>query len=157
MKYPMTMKGAENLKKELFYLKNIKRSEIIKLISSARKYGDLKENAEYHAAKEEQTFCEKRIKYIEKKLSNAEIIDIRKIIHNGKVVFGSTILIENIKSKIRSRYCIVGEDEADYKKNLISIFSPLARGLIGHKKKEVVTITVPNGIVKYKIIDINYI
>ncbi|MBZ2279540.1 MAG: transcription elongation factor GreA, partial [Buchnera aphidicola] len=128
---PMTLRGVEKLRQELKNLKNIQRPRIISAISEAREYGDLKENAEYHAAREEQSFCEGRIKDIEKKLSNAQIIDVKKITNTGRVIFGSTVTIMNVQTKEHFTYCIVGDDESNFKKNLISVNSPMARGLIG--------------------------
>ncbi|WP_343190176.1 transcription elongation factor GreA [Buchnera aphidicola (Mollitrichosiphum nigrofasciatum)] len=154
---PMTLKGSRKLQKELEKLKKIKRPRIINAIIKAREYGDLKENAEYHAAKEEQSFCERRIRDIEYKLSNANIIDITKVNNNGTVIFGSTIKISNIDTGKIFVYTIVGDDESDCKKNLISIYSPVARGLIGKKIKDIVAINTPNGIVKYVILKIKYI
>ncbi|WP_343189321.1 transcription elongation factor GreA [Buchnera aphidicola] len=154
---PMTLKGSIKLQKELEYLKKIKRTKIINAIIKAREYGDLKENAEYHAAKEEQSFCERKIRDIEYKLSNANIIDVTKLYNNGVVVFGSTITISNIKSCKKYTYSIVGDDEANYKKKMISIYSPVARGLIGKKINDIVSINIPDGIVKYVILKIDYI
>ncbi|BAC24379.1 greA [Wigglesworthia glossinidia endosymbiont of Glossina brevipalpis] len=154
---PMTLKGAEKLREELKYLKQTKRSEIIKSISEARQYGDLKENAEYQAAKEQQYFCESRIKEIESKLMHSKIIDIKKIPFRDRVVFGSTITIKNLKTLEEKTYKIVGDDEANFKNNLISISSPLSRGLIGKKTLEIVNINTPSGIIKYKILKINYL
>ncbi|OQM34187.1 transcription elongation factor GreA [bacterium endosymbiont of Pedicinus badii] len=155
--FPMTLEGAKKLKKELEYLKNIERPKITKAISEARSHGDLKENAEYHAAREQQSFCEGRIKEIESKLSYAQIIDITKITPSKKVVFGSTVSLINLKTKSKISYKIVGEDEADLKKKLISISSPIARGLVGKKEKEIAYIDTPRGIAKYKILKVQYI
>ncbi|URJ25181.1 transcription elongation factor GreA [Candidatus Blochmannia ocreatus (nom. nud.)] len=157
MKYiPMTLRGAEKLREELDYLKNVRRPAIIKSISEARGYGDLKENSEYHAAREQQGFCEGRIQEIEFKLSNAHIIDISKLITDGKVVFGATINIENLDTKCRQIYSIVGDDEADLKAHMISINSPIARGLIGCKTGDIVCIDTPKGEIRYKIIQVIY-
>ncbi|QCI16052.1 transcription elongation factor GreA [Buchnera aphidicola] len=154
---PMTIRGAEKLRQELKKLKNIKRPRIITAIAEAREHGDLKENAEYHSAREEQSFCEGRIKEIELKLSNSQIIDIKKISNKGRVIFGSTVSILNIKKNETFRYKIVGDDESDFKKNLISINSPIARGLVGKKNNTIVTIHTPGGDVEYKILKIDYI
>ncbi len=154
---PMTINGEKILRKKLKILKEIKRPKIISLIIDARKFGDLKENAEYNAAKEEQIICEKKINEIENKLIKAQIIDISKINKKEKVIFGSTITIFNINNKKIYKYRIVGDDESDIKKNLISINSPLARGLIGKKKKNICQIKTPIGKTKYKIIKIEYI
>jgi len=154
---PMTVRGAKKLRQELKKLKSINRPRIITAIAEAREHGDLKENAEYHSAREEQSFCEGRIKEIELKLSNSQIIDITKISNNGRVIFGSTVTILNIKSNEKFTYQIVGDDESDFKKNLISINSPIARGLIGKKINDIVIISTPGGEVKYQILKIDYI
>ncbi|WP_343154073.1 transcription elongation factor GreA [Buchnera aphidicola] len=154
---PMTVRGAEKLRKELKQLKNIKRPRIILDIAKAREHGDLKENAEYHAAREEQSFCEGRIKEIELKLSNCQIIDITKIPNDGRVVFGSTVTIVNIKNKKMFTYQIVGDDESNFKKNLISVNSPMSRGLIGKTINTIATIFTPSGNVEYKILKIDYL
>lgn len=153
---PMTLSGSVKLRKELDYLKNIRRPEIIENIVEARKHGDLKENAEYHAAREQQGFCEGRIQEIEFKLSNSYVIDITMIIPSNRVVFGVTVDIENLNTKNKKTYRIVGDDEADLKENMISINSPIARGLIGNKKGDVVIINTPQGQIKYKIIQVRY-
>lgn len=153
---PMTLRGSKKLREELDYLKSVLRPEIIKNISIARGYGDLKENSEYLAAREQQSFCEGRIQEIETKLSNAHIIDISQIKCDKKVVFGATVDIEHVDTKHRKIYCIVGDDESDLKHNMISINSPIARGLIGHKEGDVVIIHTPKGEVKYKIIQVKY-
>lgn len=153
---PMTVQGAKKLREELDYLKSVLRPEIIKNISEARGYGDLKENSEYLAAREQQGFCEGRIQEIETKLSNAYIIDIAQIESEKKVVFGATVYIEHINTKCKRLYRIVGDDEADLKKNMISVNSPIARGLIGNKAGDIVNINTPNGDTTYKIIQIKY-
>ncbi len=150
----MTIKGEKNLRKKLEFLKKNKRPHIISLISNARKFGDLKENAEYHAAKEEQIICEKKIKEIEYKLMYAKIIDVSKIDKKNKIVFGSKIKILNINIKKIFTYYIVGDDESNIKKKLISINSPLIKALIGKKKNDIIIINTPKGKVKYKIINI---
>lgn len=153
----MTLLGAEKLRKELNELKIIHRPRIIASIVEARQYGDLKENAEYHAAREQQAFYEGRIKEIERKLSHAEIIDITKIPFSNRIIFGSTVTILNLENSKKSTYRIVGDDESDHKKQLISINSPLARGLIGKTKNEVVLIKTPSGNIKYEILNVEYI
>lgn len=153
---PMTLRGAEKLREELDYLKNVRRPEIIKNISEAREHGDLKENAEYHAAREQQGFCEGRIQEIESKLSNAHIIDISKLITDDKIVFGATVGVENLDTTYRQTYSIVGDDEANLKEHMISINSPIARGLIGHKEGDIVRINTPKGKVRYKIFQVKY-
>lgn len=154
---PMTASGIKKLKKELDILKRIKRPKIIASIIEARQHGDLKENAEYHAAKEEQSFCEGRIKEIELKLSRAQIIDVSRLKNNGTIVFGSTVTILNLSTTKRFIYKIVGDDESNFKLNLISINSPMARGLIGKKINDISTIQTPSGNVRYKIENIEYI
>ncbi|MDP2904070.1 MAG: transcription elongation factor GreA [Methylovulum sp.] len=156
-KVPLTVKGAEKLRTELEELKSVVRPRIIAAIATAREHGDLKENAEYHAAREQQSFAEGRIGEIEGKLSNAQIIDITKLDANGKVVFGATVEIEDIGSEKRVIYQIVGEDEANIKEGRISIGSPIARALIGKSVEEVVTVKAPAGNVEYEIISIEYI
>ncbi|CAL4043062.1 Transcription elongation factor GreA [Buchnera aphidicola (Takecallis arundicolens)] len=156
-KIPMTIKGYEKLHIELKKLKNVVRPKIISAISESRKHGDLKENAEYHAAREEQAFCEKRIKDIESKLYHAQIIDIKNISFNGKVVFGSTVSVLNLNSKKEFIFCIVGDDESNFKDGLISINSPIARSLIGKKILDIVAVDTPSGTIKYKILNVQYI
>ncbi len=156
-KVPLTVKGAEKLRAELEELKSVVRPRIINAIATARAHGDLKENAEYHAAKEQQSFAEGRIAEIESKLSNAQIIDITKVDANGKVVFGATVEIEDVESEKRITYQIVGEDEANIKEGRISIGSPIARALIGKQAEDIVTVKAPGGNVDYEIISIKYI
>jgi transcription elongation factor GreA len=155
--YPMTAKGAEMLREELQHLKSVKRPEIIKSIAEAREHGDLKENAEYHAAREQQSFCEGRIQDIEGKLSNVQIIDVTKMTNTGKVIFGTTVTILNLQSDGEITYKIVGDDEADIKNNLISVSSPIARGLIGKQLDDVVTIQTPKGAIEFEIIEVEYV
>ena len=155
--YPMTANGAEILRSELEQLKTVKRPEIVHSIAEAREHGDLKENAEYHAAREQQGFCEGRIQDIEAKLSNAQIIDVSKIANNGKVIFGSTVTIVNAETDEEVTYQIVGDDESDIKKNLISINSPIARGLIGKSLDDEISITTPGGVIDYDIIKVEYV
>jgi len=155
--YPMTAKGADILRAELEQLKTVKRPEIVHAIAEAREHGDLKENAEYHAAREQQGFCEGRIQDIEAKLSNAQIIDVSKIANNGKVIFGSTVTIVNAETDEEVSYQIVGDDESNIKQNLISINSPIARGLIGKKIDDEISITTPGGVIDYDIIKVEYI
>lgn len=154
---PMTVQGAERLRAELHELKSVKRPAIIQAIATAREHGDLKENAEYHAAREQQGFCEGRIQDIEAKLSNAQIIDISKLPNTGKVIFGSTVTILNLDSDEEVTYRIVGDDEADIKNNLISVNSPIARGLIGKAADDVANITTPKGVVEFEITAVQYI
>ena len=154
---PMTVQGAERLRAELHELKSVKRPAIIQAIATAREHGDLKENAEYHAAREQQGFCEGRIQDIEAKLSNAQIIDITKLPNTGKVICGSTVTILNLDTDEEVTYRIVGDDEADIKNNLISVNSPIARGLIGKAADDVVNITTPKGVVEFEITAVQYL
>ena len=153
---PMTVRGAELLRKELDFLKNVRRPEIIKTIAEAREHGDLKENAEYHAAREQQGFCEGRIQEIEGKLGNAQVIDVTRLPNNGKVIFGATVVLVNTDTDDEVTYQIVGDDEADIKAGLISVNSPIARGLIGKELDDTVNIVTPGGTVEFEIIEVNY-
>ena len=152
---PMTLRGAEKLREELDFLKSVRRPEIIAAIAEAREHGDLKENAEYHAAREQQGFCEGRIKDIEAKLSNAQVIDVTKMPNNGRVIFGATVTVLNLDSEEQT-YRIVGDDEADFKQNLISVNSPIARGLIGKEEDDVVVIKTPGGEVEFEVIKVEH-
>lgn len=154
---PMTVRGAEKLREELEYLKNVSRPKIIEAIAEARAHGDLKENAEYHAAREQQGFCEGRIQDIEGKLSKAQIIDVTKLANNGRVVFGATVNLLKSDTEEEIRYRIVGDDEADIKEGLISINSPIARGLIGKEVDDVVIVKTPAGDVEYEILEVQYL
>jgi len=156
-KVPLTVAGAEKLRQDLEELKSVVRPRIIKAIAEAREHGDLKENAEYHAAREQQSFTEGRIADIEGKLSNAEIIDVTKIDGNGKVVFGATVEIENLETEELVCYQLVGEDEADIKESRISIGSPIARALIGKMEEDVIMVKTPGGEIEYEIISVKYI
>jgi transcription elongation factor GreA len=156
-KVPLTVKGAEKLRAELEELKTVVRPRIIAAIATARAHGDLKENAEYHAAREQQSFAEGRIKEIEAKLSNAQIIDITKLDPSGKVVFGATVEIEDLDSEKTVIYQIVGEDEANIKEGRISIGSPIARAMIGKEVGDIVTVKAPGGNVEYEILSIEYV
>ena len=156
-KVPLTVTGATKLREELEELKSVVRPRIIASIATARAHGDLKENAEYHAARDQQSFAEGRIAEIESKLSNAQIIDVTKLDANGKVVFGATVEIEALVSGERFTYQIVGEDEADIKEGRISIGSPIARALIGKEAEDVVTVKAPGGNVDYEILSIQYV
>ncbi|WP_440055764.1 transcription elongation factor GreA [Pseudoalteromonas sp. T1lg65] len=153
---PMTVRGEELLREELNHLKKVVRPKIVADIAEAREHGDLKENAEYHAAREQQGFCEGRIQEIEAKLSTAQVIDVTKMQNNGKVIFGSTVTILNVDTDAEVTYRIVGDDEADIKSNLISVNSPIARGLIGKELDDTVSIQTPNGMVEYEIIAVEY-
>ncbi len=156
-KIPMTKYGIERLQKELEELKNNVRPRIIKAIAEAREHGDLKENAEYHAAREQQGFTEGRIKEIEHKLSFAQIIDISKIENDGKVIFGSTVTLLNEDTKLTAVYQIVGDDEANVKENKISINTPIARAIVGKHEGDTVTVQAPNSITKYTIELVEYV
>lgn len=154
---PMTVRGAELLREELDFLKNVRRPQIIDAIAEAREHGDLKENAEYHAAREQQGFCEGRIQEIEGKLANAQIIDVTKMQNNGKVIFGATVSLVNVDTNEEVTYRIVGDDEANIKEGLISVNSPIARGLVGKEVDDSVSITTPGGKVEFDIVDVEYI
>jgi|ERR1043165_2154843 transcription elongation factor GreA len=156
-KVPMTISGAEHLKEELHQLKTLKRPQVIAAIAEARAHGDLKENAEYHAAKEIQGFIEGRITEIETKLATAQIIDVTKINNQGKVIFGSTIHLINIDNDEKVTYQIVGEDEADIKHSKISVASPIARALIGKEEGDSVDVQTPAGLVNLEIDKVEYI
>lgn len=154
---PMTVRGAEQLREELDFLKNTRRPQIIAAIAEAREHGDLKENAEYHAAREQQGFCEGRIQEIEGKLGSAQIIDVTKMQNNGKVIFGATVTLTNVETDEEVTYRIVGDDEANIKEGLISVNSPIARGLVGKEVDDSVTITTPGGKVEFDIVEVEYI
>ena len=154
---PMTLRGAERLREELDHLKSVRRPKIIADIATAREHGDLKENAEYHAAREQQGFCEGRIQEIEAKLSNAQVIDVTKMPATGRVIFGATVSVMNLDTDEEQKYRIVGGDEADFKQNLISVNSPIARGLIGKEQDDVVVIRTPGGDVEYEVLKVEYL
>ncbi len=156
-KVPMTEKGAKKLRDELQYLKIVERPRIINAIAEARAHGDLRENAEYHAAKEQQGFAEGRIREIEHKLSHRQIIDLSQLVNDGKVVFGATITLINSDTEQSVIYQIVGEDEADLKAGKISVSSPIARAIIGKFVGDVVDVQAPNGVVSYEIEEVHYI
>ncbi len=156
-KEPITINGLNKLKKELIFLKEKKRPEIVEAISEARSHGDLKENAEYHAAKEQQSHNEGRIQEIEDLIARANVIDVTKINNDGKVIFGCTVYLENLDNGEKIYYKIVGKDEADLKQNLIYFLSPICKGLIGKSKKDLVEINTPSGTKNFEIIDVKYI
>lgn len=156
-KVPMTIQGEKQLREELHHLKTVERPRIIEAIAEARAHGDLKENAEYHAAREQQGFTEGRIEEIEGKLSLAQVIDVTKINNTGKVVFGVTVDLLNVDEDKKVTYQIVGDDEADIKAGKISYSTPIARGLIGKEKEDDVIITTPAGETEYEILDVKYI
>ncbi|MGY3863402.1 transcription elongation factor GreA [Aeromonas lacus] len=154
---PMTVRGAEKLREELEYLKTELRPQIIEAIADAREHGDLKENAEYHAAREQQGFCEGRIQEIEAKLSNAQVIDVTKMTNNGRIIFGATVTLLKSETEEEVVYRIVGDDEADIKQNLISVNSPIARALIGKEVDDVTIVKTPAGDVEYEVLEVAYL
>ena len=156
-KVPMTAEGAEKLREELDDLKHNKRPKIAQAIKEAREKGDLKENAEYHAAREQQSFAEGRIKDIEAKLSNAQIIDIKNIPASSRVIFGTTVVLIDLGNNSKSKYKIVGEDEADLKENKLAVTSPLARCLIGKEEGDIVELKMPEKTIEYEIIKVKYV
>ena len=156
-KEPITIKGLENLKEELKILKEKKRPEIVSAIAEARSHGDLKENAEYHAAKEQQSHNEGRIQEIENSIATANVIDVTKLNNDGKVIFGSTVSLQNLDTNEKIEYKIVGKDEADLKHKLIYFKSPIGRGLIGKSKGDLVEISTPNGIKNFEIFNVRYV
>ncbi len=156
-KVPLTARGAEKLREELKQLKNIERPRVIKAIAEAREHGDLKENAEYHAAREEQGFIEGRIAEIEGKLASAQIIDVTKLSPEGRVVFGATVDLVDEDSGEEVTYRIVGEDEADIKEGLISVSSPIARALIGKMEGDIAVVDAPGGKKEYEVVAVKYI
>ncbi len=156
-KVPLTVRGAEKLRQELEQLKRVERPKVINAIADARAHGDLKENAEYHAAREQQGFVEGRIKEIDGKLSHAQIIDVTKLHTNGKVVFGATVDVLELDNEEEHTFQIVGEDEADSKQGLISVRSPIARGLIGKVEGDVASVDVPGGLREFEILEVRYV
>jgi transcription elongation factor GreA len=156
-KEPITFQGLEKLKKELEELKNIKRPKIVEAIAEARGHGDLKENAEYHAAKEEQSKVESRINEINDLIARANVIDVTKLEKKDNVIFGSTVHLIDLEINIKKTYKIVGKDEADITKNYIYFRSPIGKALIGRKKKETITVTTPAGEKNFEILEVKYI
>lgn len=156
-KIPLTIAGAEKMRAELQNLKSVERPRVIQAIADARAHGDLKENAEYHAAREQQGFIEGRIRELEGKLSNAEIIDVTKLNPNGRCVFGSTVELIDAETGEEITYRIVGDDEADIKSGRISISSPIARALIGKQVDDIAMVHTPGGIKEYEIADVKYL
>jgi len=156
-KEPITLNGLTKLKEELVFLKEKKRPEIIAAIAEARSHGDLKENAEYHAAKEQQSHNEGRIQEIENSIATANLIDVTKLNNDGKVIFGSTVSLQNLDTNEKIEYKIVGKDEADLKKKLIFFKSPIGKGLIGKNKGDLVEINTPNGVKNFEISDVKYV
>jgi len=157
MSQPMTTKGAEKLKAELRHLKSVERPRITKAIAEARAHGDLSENAEYHAAREQQSFTEGRINHIDSALAEAQIIDVSELDAGGRVVFGATVDLLNVDSDAEVTYQIVGEDEADIDEGLISVTSPIARALIGKEEGDSADVNAPSGIIEYEILRVQYI
>ena len=156
-KFPMTAIGEATLREELERLKRVERPRIVQAIAEAREHGDLKENAEYHAAREQQSFTEGRVLELEGKLGNAQVIDVTSIPKTGKVIFGTTIDLINLATDTMVTYRIVGEDEADVKNNLISVGSPIARALIGKEEGDVVVVKAPSGDIEYEIDQVQHI
>ena len=156
-KEPITVNGLENLKTELENLKNIQRPKVVAAIAEARSHGDLKENAEYHAAKEQQALIESRVLAINDLIARANVIDVTKIENNGKVIFGSTVKVQDLNTNKEISYRLVGQDEADIKKNLIFFKSPIGKSLIGKDKGEMITVNTPSGERNFEILDVQYI
>jgi transcription elongation factor GreA len=156
-KYPMTVQGARALEEELAHLTKVVRPKLSQDIGTARELGDLKENAEYHAAREQQGMVEARIRDIEGRLQNAVVIDVTSIEHTGKVIFGTTVEIANCETDESVTYQIVGEDEADIKQRKLSVGSPIARALIGKEEGDVVVVKTPSGTVEYEIVEVRHI
>ena len=156
-KYPMTVQGARALEEELAHLTKVVRPKLSQDIGTARELGDLKENAEYHAAREQQGMVEARIRDIEGRLQNAVVIDVTAIEHTGKVIFGTTVEIVNVETDESVTYQIVGEDEADIKQRKLSVGSPIARALIGKEEGDVVLVKTPSGAVEYEIVEVRHI
>lgn len=156
-KFPMTVIGEQKLREELNRLKTVERPRIIEAIAEARGHGDLKENAEYHAAKEQQAFLEGKISDLEAKLANSQIIDVTKLAKNGRVVFGTTVVLVNVNTTEKVKYKIVGDDEADLKLSMISVNSPIARAIIGKQEGDVVLVQTPGGEIEYEIEEVQYL
>ncbi|MFC3606288.1 transcription elongation factor GreA [Stutzerimonas tarimensis] len=156
-KFPMTVQGAQALEEELKHLKSVLRPQITQAIAEARELGDLKENAEYHAAREQQGMVEARIRDIEGRLQNAQVIDIASIPHTGKVIFGTTVDIANVETDETVTYQIVGDDESDIKQGKLSVSSPIARALVGKEEGDVVTVKTPSGVVEYEIVEVRHV
>ena len=156
-KEPITILGLENLRKELDQLKNVERPKVVAAIAEARSHGDLKENAEYHAAKEQQALIESRVLEINDNIARANVIDVTKIENEGKVIFGSTIKVKDLNSNKEIKFRLVGKDEADVKENLIYFRSPIGKGLIGKNLGDLVTIVTPSGEKNFEILSVDYI
>ncbi len=156
-KEPITILGLENLRKELDQLKNVERPKVVAAIAEARSHGDLKENAEYHAAKEQQALIESRVLEINDNIARANVIDVTKIENEGKVIFGSTVKVKDLNSNKEIKFRLVGKDEADVKENLIYFRSPIGKGLIGKNLGDLVTIVTPSGEKNFEILSVDYI
>ncbi len=156
-KEPITVNGLKNLKEELENLKNVQRPKIVEAIAEARSHGDLKENAEYHAAKEQQGLIEGRVIAINDLIARANVIDVTKIENNGKVIFGSTVKLQDLNTNKEITYRLVGQDEAEIKKNLIFFKSPIGKALIGKNKGDMVNVSTPSGEKNFEIIDVRYV
>ena len=156
-KEPITVNGLQNLKTELEDLKNVKRPQVVEAIAEARSHGDLKENAEYHAAKEQQALIESRVIAINDLIARANVIDVTKLENDGKVIFGSTVNMQDLEADKKITYKLVGQDEADIKKNLIFFKSPIGKALIGKDKGEMVTVNTPSGEKSFEILDVKYV
>lgn len=156
-KYPMTIQGARALEEELAHLTKVVRPKLSQDIGTARELGDLKENAEYHAAREQQGMVEARIRDIEGRLQHAVVIDVTSIAHTGKVIFGATVEIANVETDESVTYQIVGEDEAEIKLGKISVGSPIARALVGKEEGDVVAVKTPSGLVEYEIVEVRHL
>ena len=156
-KEPITVNGLKDLKSELEDLKNIKRPKVVEAIAEARSHGDLKENAEYHAAKEQQALIESRVIAINDLIARANVIDVTKIENNGKVIFGSTVKLKDLDSDKTISYKLVGQDEADIKKNLVFFKSPIGKVLIGKDKSEMITVQTPSGEKNFEILEVEYV
>ena len=154
---PMTVAGEKKLREELQHLKTVVRPSISTAIAEAREHGDLRENAEYHAAREQQSFCEGRITEIERKLAEAEVIDVTRIPHTGKVIFGATVTLYNLKTEEEVKYRIVGEDEADVAAGKISVVSPIARAVMGRLEGDEIVVRAPAGDIEYEIDSVEHV
>ena len=156
-KEPITVNGLKNLKSELENLKNIQRPKVVEAIAEARSHGDLKENAEYHAAKEQQALIESRVITINDIIARANVIDVTKIENNGRVIFGSTVRVQDLETNKKISYQLVGQDEADIKKNLVFFRSPIGKAFIGRDKGEMINVITPSGERSFEILDVEYV
>jgi len=156
-KEPITINGLQNLKSELENLKNVQRPKVVEAIAEARSHGDLKENAEYHAAKEQQALIESRVIAINDLIARANVIDVTKIENNGKVIFGATVKLKDLDTEKKITYKLVGQDEADIKKNLIFFKSPIGKALVGKDKDDTIIVNTPSGEKNFEILDVEYV